>query len=77
MVKLEDQMNNKNLETLQKIFEVCSLVHFCEKDQYFALHFFPLTPEPKVYWKWKIFKMQKQCLVSDNRFPVIIVSLGS
>lgn len=49
MVKLEDQMNNKNLETLQKIFEVCSLVHFCEKDQYFALHFFPLTPGPKVW----------------------------
>lgn len=76
MVKLEDQMNNKNLETLQKIFEVCSLVHFCEKDQYFALHFFPSHLNQKYIGSGKC-EMQKQCPVSDNRFPVIIVSLGS
>ena len=41
MVKLEDQMNNENLEMLQKIFEVSFFKAITrEKEKYFLLLFY-------------------------------------
>lgn len=40
MIKLEDQMNNENLEILQKIFEVCYFKAIAyQKEKYFLLFY--------------------------------------
>ena len=43
MVRLEDQMNNENLEMLQQIFEVCKLFQHTESFSLIGLARYPVT----------------------------------